>query len=409
MDQRKLYKTIEGFAARKYSSSEELVTSVLNEIVRNERIEIPGGRVWKLVPTEGVYLLVAQAGDVERIDETFRIKADEYQVFKELPQFRTVVANETNEYLRSKGILTYSATGIGDPVKSGEHMLYPYILSVNTQLDHEELTPTLNILGVAVTSLLRNRSIERKSAQLQKDLDKARKIQRSILPEHELVFHNYELFGVSVADRIVGGDFFDYILSEEEERLGIVIGDAASKGLSAAIQALYVSGAVRMGAEFQTKISTLMHRINELVHHTFADERFLTLFYGELTNDKKGLCVYANAGHNAPILYRASTGSVEFLSATGQIIGPFPNQRYGSEGVMIGKGDVLLLYTDGISEAMDVSGNQYTEDRIVQHLKAVADRKPREIAQAILEDAERFSARAKYSDDKTVVAIKRTK
>ncbi len=409
MDQRKLYKTIESFDSQKFNSTQDLLTHVVRQLVDNDRIEIRGGRVWKLNQQKTAYDLAAQFGMMEKIKPHFSVRVDDYRMFKLLPKHRTMVANETNAYLRSKGILKYSATGVGDLMKINGTELYPYVLSFNTDLGHEHVAPMLNIISLAVTSMLRSRSIEKKRAQLEKDLDKARLIQQSILPEHELRFHNYEVFGISVADRIVGGDFFDYILGDDGDRVGIVIGDAASKGISAAVQALYVSGALRMGAGFETKISTLIRKINALVHRTFTDDRFLTLFYAELINDKQGLCVYANAGHSSPILYRAKSGAIELLEATGNIIGPFEDQMYRSEGIMIDKGDILLLYTDGVSEAMDEPGNQYTEKKLIENLSSMKKKSAQEIARLLLEDVQKFNAKSKYSDDKTIVVIKRVK
>ena len=409
MNQRQLHKTIESFDSRKFESSEDLLAHVLNQIVQNDRIEIQGGRVWKLSTSKFAYELIAQVGAIDKIKSHFMVKVDEYRVFKTLPKQRTIVAKETNAYLRSKGILQYSATGVGDIVKVKGIDLYRYVMSFNTDLTHDQVAPTLNIIGMAVTSMLKSRRIERKTAQLEKDLDKARDIQRSILPEHELRFQNYELFGVSVADRIVGGDFFDYIVSDEDDRVSIVIGDAASKGMAAAVQALYVSGALRMGASYQTKITALIRNINTLVHRTFSDDRFLTLFYAELINDKHGLCVYVNAGHPSPIVYRAQTRATELLESTGNIIGPFPDQTFRSEGIMISKGDVMLLFTDGVTESMDAAGNQYTEKRLAEKLCSVVQHSARDIAGLIIEEVQKFSAKGKYSDDRTVVVVKRVK
>jgi len=409
MNQRLLHKTIESFDSRKFESSEELLKHVLHQIVQNDRIEIQGGRVWKLNTSKYAYELIGQVGAIEKIKPHFFVKVDEYRVFKVLPKQRTIVAKETNAYLRSKGIFKYSATGVGEIVKVRDVELYRYVMSFNTDLTHDEVAPTLNIIGVAVTSMLKSRHIERKTAALEKDLDKAREIQRSILPEHELRFHNYEMFGVSLADRVVGGDFFDYIVSDEDDRVSIVIGDAASKGISAAVQALYVSGALRMAATYQTKITALIRTINTLVHRAFSDDRFLTLFYAELIDDKHGLCVYVNAGHPNPILYRAKTNATESLESTGNVIGPFPDQVFRSEGIMIGKGDILLLFTDGVTETMDATGNQYTERRLVDKLLEYKQNSPKDIAQLILEDVQKFSSKGKYSDDKTVVVIKRVK
>ena len=164
-----------------------------------------------------------------------------------------------------------------------------------------------------------------------------------------------------------------------------------------------------MGASYQTKISNLIHNINELVHHTFSDDRFLTLFYAELTNDQKGLCVYVNAGHSSPIVYRAATRTTEFLEATGNIVGPFPKQLYRSEGIMLAKGDIMLLYTDGVSEAMDTLGIQYSEGRLAAKLIEYRNEKAQNIARLLVEDVQIHNAKSKYSDDKTIVVVKRVK
>ena len=133
------------------------------------------------------------------------------------------------------------------------------------------------------------------------------------------------------------------------------------------------------------------------------------MFYAELINDKHGLCVYVNAGHPNPILYRAKTNTTESLESTGNVIGPFPDQAFQSEGIMIAKGDVLLLFTDGVTETMDASGSQYSEKRLVDKLLEFKQESAKDIARLVLEDVQKFSAKGKYSDDRTIVVVKRIK
>ena len=216
------------------------------------------------------------------------------------------------------------------------------------------------------------------------------------------------MYGVSLPDRIVGGDFFDYLqATSDKERLGVVIGDAASKGFSAASQALYVSGALRMGVEYQTKISTLIRRLNRLVNRTFSTEQFISMVYAELTDSDSGLVIYVNAGHSVPMLLHAASGEVQRLPSTGHLIGPFPGESYRSEYALMAKGDLLLLYTDGITEASNEREGMYGEQRLVQALRENRGKTPREVCAAILEEVQLFSKDAEYSDDKTLVVIKR--
>ncbi len=410
MNQHKLYRTIEMMGDRQVRTDDQLLTHILKEIISNEEIPIRGGRIWKLEPTAGTYKLIHQEGEMEPIKKSFRLNIADYPMFMQLPRKGTIVTTETDKYLRQRGIKLYSATGVGEKVRWKEHQLFTYVIAINADYLKNDMTYALNIIGQALTTALRNRKIESKARLLEQDLDKARDIQKSILPDHELRFHAYDLYGVSLPDRVVGGDFFDYLqASDDKERMGVVIGDAASKGLSAAAQALYVSGALRMGVEYQTKMGTLIARINRLVNKAFTAEHFVSMVYAEINNAEKGLLFYVNAGHNNPILLRGKTNEVELLPATGQIIGPFPNERYKTEFAIMNKGDILLLYTDGISDASNENHEMYGEKRLIEKLKALQDRSPKEICTEILQEVQIHNRLIEFSDDKTLVVIKRTR
>ncbi len=405
---RKLYRTIENLASQSSANTEELLISVIHAVIHYEEIKIKGGRLWKLNPKTNSYILVHQEGDIEKIRSDYQLKIKDNPMLLDLPKVRTFLAKETDLYLRKRGILKYSATGVGDTVKVYGKLVYKYLLAFNTDNIDDSFADILNIISVSLTNVLKSRKIEQKAEQLEKDLDKAREIQKSILPQHEVKFNNYDIYGISIPDQIVGGDFFDYLPADEgEERLGVVIGDAASKGLSAAAQALYVSGAMHMGFGFNTKMSTLVSKINNLLNHVFKESNFVTLFYCELTNDKNGLCIFTNAGHNNPIIYRQETDTFESLETTGQILGPFPDEKYRTENILINKGNVLLLYTDGVTEARDETGEMFDEVRLKEILKENHFRTPKEISQLILNKLFSFEKPNPHSDDKTLVIIKR--
>jgi sigma-B regulation protein RsbU (phosphoserine phosphatase) len=408
INQRRLYRTIESFASHDFKTDKELLKHVLNEIVKDEKINIKGGRLWQYEPSSFSYRLVHQIGAIEKLETGYRIALSNYPIFYQLADHRSIIANETDRYLRKKGILKYAATAVGEKMETKKGKVPQYILAFNSDTLEESLVPDLNIISLAVTSLLRGRRVERKADKLEKDLDKAREIQQSILPQHSEKFHHYELYGVSIPDRVVGGDFFDYLRSNgDNDRLGVVIGDAASKGFRAAAQALYVSGALRMGMTYDTKIAALMSRINRLVHQTFADEQFVTLFYAELTDDPKGLFLYSNAGHNSPMVYRAEDGKIDMLEATGQIMGPFPNGVYTVDNTHLRKDDVVVLYTDGVVEALG-GGVMYGEERLQRKIVQLAPLSAKEICQQLLDDVLQYSAASEDGDDKTVVVVKRT-
>lgn len=410
MNQKRLYKTIENVAAGNYQSEEEMLVSVLNEIVLKEEAGITGARIWRLDPQNEGYGLLYQTGAVDRIDDRFIILIEEYPIFELIAKERTILADETNIELRKKGIFKYSASGVGSRQKIKDKPYYEFLLALNSNNINDELRYTLNIVATVLTYQLKHRRISASEQHLKDDIDRAKQLQKSILPEHEYKFHNFELFGVTVPAEIIGGDFFDYLqLADDEDRLGITVGDAASKGMSAAAEAMYVSGAIRMASTFQIKLSAMMKRMNELVHKIFSEAKFTTLFYGEISTDKNGLFLYVNAGHNPPIFIKSGTGEVTYLMPTGPLLGPAPSARYETENINFSVGDVLVIYTDGITDAQDELENCYNEIRLENVIKANMSLMPKEIAYKILDDVIHFSSGGGYVDDRTLVVVKRIK
>ncbi len=408
MDQRKLYRTIEKITNQPTDSEEQILINVLKEVVASPEFNVKGGRIWKLSPSRTKYKLIAQEGAVDKIRDGFTINVADYPIFELIAKERTILATETNEYLRKKGIFKYSATGVGEKLKGEKFPLYQYLMAFSADEINQDLFYTLNIIGTAVTATLRNRKLEKRSKQLIEDIDDAAELQKRILPAHDFKFAGYEMFGISIPDRIVGGDFFDYLeIGEDGDRLAVVVADVANKGFAAAAEAFYVSAALRMGAGYQTQLSSLMKRLNNLVYKIFPNDRFVSLFYIELLSDGSGFCTYCNAGHNSPILFRSKSNSIKLLESTGPLIGPAYNSKFNTSIINIEKGDFIVIYTDGITEAMDEKENFYGEERLIEKVLSLKDRSAKEITQLLIEDVQKFSANAPYSDDKTIVTIKR--
>lgn len=408
MDQKKLHKTIETIASQKFDSEEEMLKYVLDQIVYDKSFEVIGGRIWKLDPENFSYRLLYQTGKMDKIDPKFRIRLKNYPEFDRIASERTILADETLTELKKKGIFRYSATGVGSRIKLNGKIYYEYILALNSNSLDEEFRLNMSIIATALTSQIKQKRIIASATNLKADLDKARQLQKSILPEHQYKFHNYDIFGLTLPAEIVGGDFFDYLeIGDDQDRLGIAIGDAASKGVSAAAEAMYISGALRMASNFEIKITPLMKRMNLLVNKIFEDDKFASLFYGELSTDKNGLFLYTNAGHNPPLHYIKSEDRVEYLSVTGPVLGPVPHAKYQIESINFKAGDILLLFSDGIVESTNGKGEPFPEVSLINLLKKNRNKSPKEIALRIIDEITRFTKRGTYSDDKTLVVIKR--
>lgn len=410
MDQRKLYKTIETIASRKFDSINDMLIEVLNQIVDKEEITVTGGRIWKLNQDLKNYRIVYQTGNVDKINPEFVLKIEDYPIFDQIAKDRTILGNETNEILRSIGIFRYSASGVGDKIKLNDKPYYEYLIALNSDEINEEFRITLNIIATAITAQIKQRKISASANSLKADLDKARELQKSILPEHEYNYFNFNLFGVTHPAEIVGGDFFDYLeFGEDKDRLGVTVGDAASKGVSASAEAMYISGALRMACNFEIKITPLMKRMNTLVNKIFADDKFASLFYGEISTDKSGLFLYANAGHNPPYFVRQNSKEIIPLNPTGPVLGPTTQAKYTVENINFQIGDVLLIYSDGVIDSADSKFEAYGEERLKERLEKSKHLSSKEITYSILEDVLKFSNNGKYADDKTIVVIKRVK
>lgn len=407
--QRDTYKIVERFASGKFKSELTFLKALVNELVEHNEFEISGGRIWELNPTEKCYVLRYQTGDLDKIPNGYKLAIADYPVLNDLIHTRTSLHKETDDFLINKGITIYSVTAVGEIIKIGSNQYYKYVLGFNAEHILQSFFEILSVVSSVASVKLRDLNYIEEQKKIRRDIIKASEIQRNLLPQHFLSFHDFEIFGVCIPDSDVGGDYFDYLknMNDEEERIGIVISDAASKGLPAAIQSLFVSGAIRMGQSFSPKVSALISRLNTLIYDTFPYERFVTLFYCELTLSSNRLVLYANAGHCAPIHYRSEVDDFRFLQPTGGLLGIIRNQTFNVENIRLKPNDILVLYTDGISEAMDKSGSLYGEKRICDLIKLHKDRSAREIAYLIIEDSQIFSAESEYSDDKTIVVIKR--
>ena len=410
IDQREVYKLVEKLSSGIYDTHIELLTSLVKEIVEHPEFEIIGGRIWELDTENISYRLRYQYGKVERIPDEYEIAIeDDEELFRRIEQERTLLKYETDKVLRKKGIKIFSVTGVGEMIRLNKQTYYQYLLGFNAPEILQSFFELLSIISSVATIALRNISEEVKSQKIQTDIVKASEIQNNLLPEHRIRFHDYDIYGVCIPESGVGGDYFDYLRSDdkEEESLGIVLSDAASSGLPAAIQALFVSGAIRMGKSFSTKISQLISRLNTLIFETFFYERFVTLFYCELTLSSNRLILYCNAGHCPPIHYRPETDQFKMLGSTGGLLGLMQYQKFGVENITMHPGDVLLLYTDGITESRNKEGKMFGEDRLFDLVREYHELDPKEISLNIIESVEKFSASSKINDDKTIVVVKR--
>ncbi|MBD3347877.1 MAG: SpoIIE family protein phosphatase [Candidatus Eisenbacteria bacterium] len=240
-------------------------------------------------------------------------------------------------------------------------------------------------------------------ARLEREMEVARTIQMELLPKKFPSVPGLDLFAFSLPARHVGGDCYD-IIELGQGRLAITIGDVAGKGTPAAILMANVQAAVRALSESGVPACQLIEKVNSLVHRTTEDSAFITFFYCVL-DTTTGHLRYVNAGHNPPCVLKPD-GSKEYLDRGGVVIGIMAGSGYEEGETVLHPGDGLVLYTDGITEAMNPDGDMFGEDRLERVLALHRDASAREIEERVYDDVKRFTSGAAQADDLTMVVVK---
>lgn len=243
--------------------------------------------------------------------------------------------------------------------------------------------------------------------KLQHEIEIARQVQLRFFPQSLPPMKTLDYTGICKPALGVGGDYYDFI-QLGPDKLGIAIGDVSGKGLSSALLMASLQGMLRSHAFQRAEaVAELISDMNQLLCASSDQNRYATFFYG-LYNDSTRCLTYVNAGHNPPIIIRPSQNSSETLRLEegGLVIGLFKNASYQKAGVQLSKGDVLLLFTDGVSEAMNVRGEEFTEDRLVSLVRGNVQLSAVSLRDLILEQVNSFAGQAPQHDDLTLVVVK---
>jgi len=240
-------------------------------------------------------------------------------------------------------------------------------------------------------------------ATIYEELNTAREIQKEFLPDSPPRLESYDIEFFYSPAREVGGDYYDFF-QLPEDNLGIAVGDVSGKGIPAALTMASLKG--NLGAQVRNvySISEIAARVNEAL--TAGDEgvSLVGLFYGVL-NTRSGLLSYVNAGHNPPLLVTRE-GQTKLLTEGGLLLGALATARYEQGVVLLETADVLVLYTDGITEAMSPDGEEFGLRSLAELCVASRDLSSRQMVARILDAVNRHSAGAPRADDQTLVVVR---
>jgi phosphoserine phosphatase RsbU/P len=240
-------------------------------------------------------------------------------------------------------------------------------------------------------------------ARLDQELRIAAEIQQGLLPEPRYVGVGVEVVGASIPCRSIGGDLFEYIDLPSGD-FGFALGDVAGKGppaalLTAALQGMFMAHAASEGGPAAT-----LARVNQALMRRAVQNRFVTMVYGIVSRD--GQLTYCNAGHNPPMLF--TRGTVRRLEEGGMVLGLFGHAQFAQAALPLEPGDVLVVFSDGVSEAIDAAGEEFGDDRIMSCIAANLHLEPSALLEHLLAAVRQFSAGTIQRDDVTALVLRYT-
>ena len=272
-----------------------------------------------------------------------------------------------------------------------------------SKVDLEVLTLLANLSAIKIDHV---RLFERdqRMRELERELHAAAQIQRRLLPRDAPLFDGYDIHGSNDPCHAVGGDYFDF-QPRGDTRLGVALGDVSGKGMGAALLMATLQASFRAHAATGVTPEKLVESLNRAVCANAEADKFITFFYGELDRESDTLH-YVNAGHNPPMLFR-SGGDLELLQTGGLILGFEPTMNYLGDTTTLAPGDVLLLFTDGVTEAHASDGEEFGEQRLAEIVRRSGDATATDIARQIRERVDAFTRGMEPFDDFTVCVIRR--
>ena len=246
---------------------------------------------------------------------------------------------------------------------------------------------------------------EAERVRLGEELRVAHEIQASFLPAANPSLPGYDIAHVWLAAREMAGDFFDFI-PLAARRLGLVIADVSDKGVPAALFMALSSILMRVIAADRRSPARVLRRVNELLLQNSRSDMFVTLWYGVLDPLRHEL-IFANAGHNPPLLLSAADGQIRLLRKHGLILGVLPAVALEDDRVALAPGDVLVIYTDGVIDAINLTEESFEMARLQAVVQAHQAQSATEIAEAIKAAVREFVGPAPQFDDLTLIVVKR--
>ena len=287
---------------------------------------------------------------------------------------------------------------------------FSHLIQVKGRDQIAELSTSFNTMTQNLERLL---AVAKEKERMQAEIEIARGVQDQLYPKAPPVFEGLRVLGMCDPARMVSGDYYDYQLVDG--KLAIAIGDVAGKGISAALLMATIQAAMRMelrasaelpasrnGLRFST--ARMVSELNQQLHATTSPEKYATFFFA-IYDQQTGMLTYTNAGHLQPVLFRG--GAATFLEVNGTVVGAFPFSQYEESKLELKSGDLLVCYTDGVTEPENEYGEMFGEERLIELVAKNADRDEAQIIESVMERVREWTGAPELSDDMTVLLARK--
>lgn len=279
---------------------------------------------------------------------------------------------------------------------------------ITKPIDFKDLETTIDKTISEVGRIREAMKAQEKLSGFQFELSTAERIQQKILKRDFPAYPNqtgFDIYASMVTAKEVGGDLYDFFFIDDD-RLAFLIGDVSGKGIPAAIYMAVCRTMIRAVASQVGDPGECLRRVNMMLIPESDLTTFVTVFYG-VYNTRTGDVRYSNGGHNLPYVIRADKTIEELKDTDGLLLGKIPHIEYDSAKLSLGKGDTLVLFTDGVTEAMNPVGDMYEEGRLESFLSKFENSSCENLTVSLFEDVLKFADGAEQSDDITVLTLRR--
>jgi sigma-B regulation protein RsbU (phosphoserine phosphatase) len=284
-------------------------------------------------------------------------------------------------------------------------------MSLTERKDHARYTredlKLVTVLASQVAMAIENARLHEKTMEqnrITRELEISNHIQMNMLPTHFPNVENIDIAASSSPAKKVGGDYYD-IIKLSEQMTALAIGDVSGKGMPAALLMVEIRTIIQARAHDTIDSREVIKKVNQIITLDAEPGMYATLFYG-IYNSEKGKLYYTNAGHNYPLLFKKNKQGYISLETTGMFVGMFDNPPYREAEVDLDTGDLIVFYTDGVTEAQNTGGEMYGLKRLCSVIEAHRDKSSSQVKQAILDSVDKFAIDTEQGDDLTLMVIR---